>query len=619
MMGHYTLLLWYEREDEIDTDFFHSLKKNMPSVKEFISFCHSEQKSPSVALLDAVKSAQKNNGTLVILRAPLKVSEPILNNLTKLLEEDHLYGIASPRFMNASKCLSVTLPRHKHEIKFSLSRRAMAALPKVWITPELLSGCILLKKQIIDNPPQILEYSHISTAILDLMRQVRKRGFKTVTDNRSFLKIKEEDERIVYPILNEKDSGTYFNPIESFAAKATSGKPVTVISKEETFFYQKEAHKIHELEDLLIAAYPPEGKKRHYLIDCRGMIPHFCGTSKAQIGYLSGFANFTDQIDITVWIQQASLDKFELKKLFPNMNFVTDVKDVYAAILFLSQPCFDGLIKDFHQKGFVNGCNMLDTITLDKNPGVSPEIERVWNFCADHMDCLFYISDFSKTQFNHRFSVRKEVNEVVTYLSMDKEENLPEVVTTRPEGIPEDFILVFGNNYEHKDILPTSERLAEMFPTENIVAFGPDQESRDNILFLQSGGHSDEFIESLFQYAKVVVFPSWIEGFGLPVIKTLALGKPLILRDMPLWHELVSVLKLPGTMHIFKDQDSLKDCGSAALRGIDSKYTLQQNEEIEILYNWDKCAEMIVTGTEAFLQRADSKKWFERNKVISFL
>ncbi len=44
---------------------------------------------------------------------------------------------------------------------------------------------------------------------------------------------------------------------------------------------------------------------------------------------------------------------------------------------------------------------------------------------------------------------------------------------------------------------------------------------------------SDEFLHALYKYARMVVFPSYYEGFGLSLVEALALGKACIASDTP--------------------------------------------------------------------------------------
>ena len=47
---------------------------------------------------------------------------------------------------------------------------------------------------------------------------------------------------------------------------------------------------------------------------------------------------------------------------------------------------------------------------------------------------------------------------------------------------------------------------------------------------------TDELV-ALYRGAAVVALPSWYEGFGLPVVEAMALGAPVLLSDIPVFHE----------------------------------------------------------------------------------
>lgn len=50
-------------------------------------------------------------------------------------------------------------------------------------------------------------------------------------------------------------------------------------------------------------------------------------------------------------------------------------------------------------------------------------------------------------------------------------------------------------------------------------------------------GISDEYLNLLYQKASAVIAASLMEGYGLPVIEGAQHGKPLILRDIPVFRE----------------------------------------------------------------------------------
>ena len=51
-------------------------------------------------------------------------------------------------------------------------------------------------------------------------------------------------------------------------------------------------------------------------------------------------------------------------------------------------------------------------------------------------------------------------------------------------------------------------------------------------------GISDEYLNKVYEAATCVLFPSEAEGFGLAVVEGARHGKPLILRDLPVFREI---------------------------------------------------------------------------------
>jgi hypothetical protein len=70
------------------------------------------------------------------------------------------------------------------------------------------------------------------------------------------------------------------------------------------------------------------------------------------------------------------------------------------------------------------------------------------------------------------------------------------------------------------------------------VALGLKEDSRRNVTAYESGHLSDEQMHNLLRGARVMVFPSHYEGFGIPVVESLAYSKPVLARSIPVVREL---------------------------------------------------------------------------------
>ncbi|QJU54427.1 glycosyltransferase [Herbiconiux sp. KACC 21604] len=105
------------------------------------------------------------------------------------------------------------------------------------------------------------------------------------------------------------------------------------------------------------------------------------------------------------------------------------------------------------------------------------------------------------------------------------------------------YVLVVGNSYPHKQLAETVDALRG--GGRPVVVFGGEFDDRgDEIVPIRGGLLSDRQVSRLYAGASVVVFPSAYEGFGLPIAEAAKHGKPVVLFDTEVAHEVVDGLGL---------------------------------------------------------------------------
>jgi glycosyltransferase involved in cell wall biosynthesis len=186
---------------------------------------------------------------------------------------------------------------------------------------------------------------------------------------------------------------------------------------------------------------------------------------------------------------------------------------------------------------------------------------------ADHADGLIFISRYTRDRFRRRFVVRDRMREMVAYLSFDPTEYLR--ADTRVAATRDGAIFVVGNDYDHKDVVPTVELLAAAFPYESFVALGPPLTITPRVRMLQSGKLADAEMHRLYANARMVVFPSFYEGFGFPVLSTLAYGGTLVTRASALLEEIAARCAPRGRIVPFARRDELVEVVGKVLHGED--------------------------------------------------
>ena len=132
----------------------------------------------------------------------------------------------------------------------------------------------------------------------------------------------------------------------------------------------------------------------------------------------------------------------------------------------------------------------------------------------------------------------------------------PEETAPLPDTIPEPFILSLATREPRKNLAGLVEaHAADPALPPLVIAGAPGWKTRlrpgPNLHLL---GHVDERLKwTLYSRASLFVFPSFKEGFGLPVWEALAAGTPVVSTPVPA----VSEFPLPHCLIVDPDPNSL--------------------------------------------------------------
>jgi glycosyltransferase involved in cell wall biosynthesis len=161
-------------------------------------------------------------------------------------------------------------------------------------------------------------------------------------------------------------------------------------------------------------------------------------------------------------------------------------------------------------------------------------------------------------------SMKNEISDVcpgiaisVVYNGLDlaSYQSIPEtamLAVRQRYDLPQDFVLTVGHFEVRKNYLRLVEAMARLrdrglsFP---LVIIGNDSGFRhkvaaqihstglDRSVKLLSG-LDDLEVKCLFKLCSLFVFPSVYEGFGIPVLESMAAGRPMVLSDIPPFREI---------------------------------------------------------------------------------
>ena len=161
------------------------------------------------------------------------------------------------------------------------------------------------------------------------------------------------------------------------------------------------------------------------------------------------------------------------------------------------------------------------------------------------------ISDFTKSQVMERFDVAPDLLEVIYPPLDDDLSSDPPARSGKDRMVEGDYLLFVGSRNVHKNLkclMDAFGKLLPEFPRLKLVIAGARMRRRDEVdealeterfrgSVIPYATATDREIASLYSHAKVFVFPSLIEGFGIPPLEAMARGIPVVCSDIPVTRE----------------------------------------------------------------------------------
>jgi glycosyltransferase involved in cell wall biosynthesis len=285
----------------------------------------------------------------------------------------------------------------------------------------------------------------------------------------------------------------------------------------------------YQAERLLTGLVPDDRGRLDVAFDFSSVGTYHTGTSEMSTEVLKRAAARWTSSNIFV-IASPEVSRFHGLDALDRVQCVPVATDrKFAVALRMAQPFSQQQLVLMSRLAPINVFAMLDPIAYDCLHLSIPDtdLEDIWGQVFSFADAVVYISDVVRDLFHARFARRPGLHELVTYLSFDFHDYSPGPVTRPPA---DGDILVVGNRFEHKRLPHTVNVLSAAFPDEHIVALGMPHAAQPNVTAYESGSLSDEAISRLFAHARVVVFPSVYEGFGIPIVQGLAHHRPVLAR-----------------------------------------------------------------------------------------
>ena len=168
----------------------------------------------------------------------------------------------------------------------------------------------------------------------------------------------------------------------------------------------------------------------------------------------------------------------------------------------------------------------------------------VINQAVKKSDIILTVSEFSKSEIMKYTKISKQIDIVHNAIDFDKFkviDDMQRLLDIKEKyNLPNNFLLFVGNVKPHKNIKNLLLAIKDL--NQNLVIVGKkggfitgDSEIEDMIrnnnledkIFF-TGFVEDEDIPVIYNLAKIFVFPSLYEGFGIPPLEAQACGTPVI-------------------------------------------------------------------------------------------
>jgi GT2 family glycosyltransferase len=463
----------------------------------------------------------------IILNSDTALHAGAIREMCEVAQLDPMIGFVSPRSNNATICslphqqqFRQKNPDESHALFAELSKY----LPRFHFVPVGVGFCLLLRWEVLAEFGLFDEsYGAGYNEENDLMMRANRAGYRAALANRAW----------VYHIGEASFSGSQF-------PKVTQNKKNELLLNERYPEYepslQRYVHGAHSEAEQVLTGLLPDGEgKLDLLFDFSSFGLYHNGTFVASKRVLESASRLWEQFNIHVMMAEAAWEFHGLDKIDRVQFFPVHGRRKFAAAFRFSQPFSLEQMFRLSRLAPVNVYGMFDPIAFDclylndRNPD---DLETLWSSVFAHADGVIYISDFGAELFQRRFPKRPGLAELVAYPSMDLRDYRSGAAPLSSTAGGQ-HILVVGNKFEHKRILATTAALSQAFPEEKIAVLGLRHEGGPNVISFESGNLNEAEMQKLLDGARFIVFPSTYEGFGLPVLESLAWRKPMLARSIP--------------------------------------------------------------------------------------
>ena len=524
-----------------DVDLINVINSSVNTGNLNINLIYNKQNIGFVLTANqAIEDAVRCHSDIILLNSDAQIFPGCLTEMARVAYLDPMIGFVSPRSNNATIC---NLPHDSDTsyvspmMHFSRFQTASRYLPDYSYVPTAVGFCLFIKWNILSefggfDPIYGKGYNEEN----DLIMRANKSGFRAVLANKAFahhigeVSFSQSDNN--RKSLDEVNKKVVINRYPHYE------KLIRKYSESPEFLAEKLLSPLVNINSLNIC------------FDLSSFGPHHNGTIEAGLATLKAAClAWPDSIEISVFISQEAWDfhsldeEPRLQRIDPDQNI-----KIYSAVIKYGQPFSVDSVSSVLLSSPLIAFFMLDTISADCGHLSIDLDENLWHFVMKWSDLVFTNSSLTTEQLTKRYRVGDKTTLLPVlhsidpndYINKDEKGNFSSPLLANINL--DSSILLVGNKFPHKYINETISALTKQLPKIPFIVLGNESSVGGNVMNIESGGLSPQDIDLLYSRVRAVIFPSQYEGFGLPVMHSLARKKPIYIRRLPPFEEIASKL-----------------------------------------------------------------------------
>jgi GT2 family glycosyltransferase len=462
---------------------------------------------------EAIRAILPGGNDVLLLNSDTLVTAGSLEEMWEVLHLHEKHGAVSPRSNNATIFSVPVSGRLTPEDAYQLWLSIRLLLPRYQVMPTAVGFCLMIKNAVLRqlglfDPVYSPGYNEEN----DFICRINRHGYSAVAAHRAFVFHRESSSfGPRRKTLEERNRQLLENRYPEYPRKIAE-------------------HLRHDVDPIDHFSTLWRAHRKTILFDLFHLPSQHSGTSDFALSLLLHLAPLLEpHCDLSLGLSEQARQFFSHE--LTGYRFYDGARQadarfdlVFKPSQIFTWPAFQRLVRLGGRIAYTH----LDVIAARCGYLSGPGTRALFKTAAQLSDRVMTISEFSRDDFAAFYGLTVPFE--VIHLGTHEDRR----VVDRSAG----YVLVVGNQFHHKAV---QRAVSELSGVAEVVALGGEDVPAPGVRWLASGTLSRSAIAELYDRASVVVYPSFYEGFGIPIVDAAARGIPVVALDTAVNQEVRSV------------------------------------------------------------------------------